>query len=285
MKRVIPVFLILSLLLSGCGIIARVAPATPTPSALPEFVFTRENFPDLAAGPSLSPLAEAVAALLLGESRDSASGILDVLGTGDGFSALSAGDCGLLLAAEPSDALLAKLNGKAELAPVARDALVFWVSDANSAESLTSAQLSDIFTGKTTNWSQLGGENIPIVPFVRDGDSGSRMAAERLLTDGKPLVGTESAVFDGDEGAIGLCFYHYADAMKMTDGRRLLSVDGVAPSAESIAAAEYPFVARYVAAISASAAEGSPERVLWAWLQGAEGQKFIVSEGYVPAAD
>jgi len=57
----------------------------------------------------------------------------------------------------------------------------------------------------------------------------------------------------------------------------------VAPSAETTASGEYPLVAEYYAVIAADAAEDSPERVLWEWLQGPDGQDFIASQGYVPA--
>ena len=64
---------------------------------------------------------------------------------------------------------------------------------------------------------------------------------------------------------------------------RLLEVDGVAPTAENIASGEYPLCVDVLAGISASAADDSPERALWLWLQGGVGQAFISSQGYLEA--
>ena len=58
-------------LLSGCGIIAEKPEVTPAPEAESQFVFTRENFPVVEGGAALEPLAESVASVMLGESRES----------------------------------------------------------------------------------------------------------------------------------------------------------------------------------------------------------------------
>ena len=106
MKRVFPVILAaLMLLLAACAP-GPAAEETPTPSAThtlaPEgtgqpFVFTRENFPRLNGSTSAVPLAQAVASVLLGESRDEVAGLASFSRTTASYRALMAGEADLVL--------------------------------------------------------------------------------------------------------------------------------------------------------------------------------------------
>src|SRR6185436_14907232 len=57
--------------------------------------------------------------------------------------------------------------------PVALDGLAIAVNNSNSVKSLTMDQLSNIYTGRVTNWKQVGGSDAPIVVFGRDSNSGT----------------------------------------------------------------------------------------------------------------
>ena len=87
--------------------------------------------------------------------------------------------------------------------------------------------------------------------------------------------------YDDDTGAIGYTVYYYANDMNMAQGLKVLSVDGVAPDAESIRSGSYPFLNPYYAVMAADQEEGSPTEVLFRWLLGAEGQALVAHEGYV----
>ena len=56
---------------------------------------------------------------------------------------------------------------------VARDAIAVVVNPANPVERLTLPQLSDIYTGRTTNWQEVGGEDRPVVVLSRESNSGT----------------------------------------------------------------------------------------------------------------
>jgi phosphate transport system substrate-binding protein len=73
--------------------------------------------------------------------------------------------------------------------PVALDALAIYVNPQLSIPALTVSQIKDIYTGKITNWSQVGGPNIPITPISRDpADGGTpEFFIERVLTN-EPLA-------------------------------------------------------------------------------------------------
>ena len=98
MKRLIPILLIfaLALALGGCGDFA--PDPTAAPSSTSEYSFDRSNFPALAGGTAQEPLAEAIAAIMLGETRESVSDLLSFGSTGDAWAALESGEAGLVLA-------------------------------------------------------------------------------------------------------------------------------------------------------------------------------------------
>jgi len=288
MKKLFPIFLTAALLLSGCGIIAETPEPTPTPEVVPQFVFTEETFPRIEGTAALEPLAGAVASVMLGISREDAAEFLDMGDTAQSYTDLAGGSCGLVLAPEIAELPSGQETASfCEFAPVAKDALVFYVSDLNPVDSLTVEQLTKIYTGEYTNWSQVGGDDVEIEAFTLSSWSGSQAVMESLVMDGLDFgvsaAADSESVFDGSDGAIGYSLYAYAENMQTLDNYKIIEIEGVAPSAETTASGEYPLVTEYCAVIAADAAEDSPERVLWEWLQGPDGQEFIAAQGYVPA--
>ena len=91
------------------------------------------------------------------------------------------------------------------------------------------------------------------------------------------------AIYDGAENAIGYNVYYYVSTMKLDENIRLLSVNGVAPSTKSIASGSYPFVNDFYAVIRSDAPKGSPQRILFDWIQTTDGQALVSHEGYVAA--
>ncbi len=63
-------------------------------------------------------------------------------------------------------------NFKLDQIPVAMDGITFYVNPKLSIPGLNTTQIKDIYTGKITNWSQVGGPNLPITPLSRDPESG-----------------------------------------------------------------------------------------------------------------
>ena len=138
--------------------------------------------------------------------------------------------------------------------PIGRDALVFIVNGQNPVESLTRSQLVDIYAGRITNWSEVGGPDQPIVAFQRDGTSGSQTLFKKLLMGSEPLMeaptelrpGMMGGLIDGLAGysgagnALGYSVFYYASEMYQKPGLKFLAVDGVAPSAETIGDGSYP---------------------------------------------
>ncbi|MGI5962170.1 MAG: PstS family phosphate ABC transporter substrate-binding protein [Lawsonibacter sp.] len=265
------------------------------------FVFTRENFPRLDGSTSTAPLAETICAVLLGENRESVADLIHFSRTTQSYRNLMAGERDLVLAAEPEGEVLTQLEEEGHwlYTPFATDALVFVVNADNPVDNLTWNQVQKIYTGEITNWKEVGGDDLEIVPFQRNQGAGSQTMFEKLVMQGQPpmpapeawvpdsMVGLMDAVraYDNSPSAIGYTVYYYANDMEMARGLKVLSIDGVAPDTQSIRNGTYPFLNPYFIAIDQNTPSDSPTRILYDWVLGVEGQKLAAGEGYVPVLD
>mgnify|MGYP001115660288 CR=1 FL=1 len=295
--------LLVLLLLSACGN-ADTAPEPtqpPEPAPTPEeslFTFTRENFPKLDGSTSTAPLAEAVCSVLLGESREEVADLVQFSKTTNAYRNLLYGGADLLIVGEPNETILMEKEEAGfqwEQTPFATDAFVFVVNEDNPVDSITVDQARKIYTGEITNWKELGGEDRAIIPFQRNAEAGSQSIMEKLVMQGTPMmeaptdyiVGTMGQLmeavksYDGSPGAIGYSVYYYAEEMRMAQGLKLLALEGVEPTPETIRREEYPLLNPKYVVIPAAAAEDAPNRVLYNWLLGEEGQRLVAHEGYV----
>lgn len=320
--KVLPAALAAALLLTACG---PKAPAGPTGGSGVQsepagssssvgssaassgeapagaYVFTRETMPRLDGSTSTAPLARAMCAVLLGEDQDQVSDLVHFSRTTQSYWNLMNGDADLLLAAEPTPEVMEELNRQErwELTPFATDALVFVVNQDNPVDSLTVEQVQKIYTGEITNWSQVGGEDLDIVPFQRNKEAGSQTMFEKLVMDGldpmePPVAWTADSMngllnavreYDNSAAALGYTVYYYANDMEMARGLKVLAIDGVSPSAQAIRDKEYPFLNPYFVAIQRDLPQDSPIRILYDWVLGPDGQKLAALEGYVPVTD
>lgn len=272
----------------------------PTESAAPVFRFTRENFPRMDGSTACVPLAEAVASVLLGESREQAADLVHFNRTTQSFRNLKDGLCDILIVGQPKASVFDEMKEAGfeyEIETLARDGLVFVVNESNPVNSLTTEQIRKIYTGEITNWKEVGGNDAEIVPIQRNEGAGSQALMIKLIMGDTPLMEapkdyvsgsmgdlmTAVKSYDGSANAIGYSVYYYAHDMEMAKGLKLLAVDGVEPSRETIASREYPHLNDIYCVIPASAPADSPNRILYEWLCTADGQALIAEEGYVAA--
>lgn len=128
----------------------------------------------------------------------------------------------------------------------AYDGIAIIVNPANEAVAdLTAEQLSDIYSGKITNWSQVGGEDQEIFVVSREASSGTRSAFEELigLEDAGGLTETAAtsegngpvqAAVAENENAIGYVSFSFID-----DSVKALTINGVEATAENAKSGEY----------------------------------------------
>ena len=174
-----------------------------------------------------------------------------------------------------------------------------WMDLCLSSTRMTQAQLVDIYTGKITNWSEVGGDDVEIIPFQRNEEAGSQTAMKKLVMGDIPMMEAPAEYVSGAMGdlvevvasyndsaaAIGYTVYYYAHDMKMADGLKMIAVDGVQPGAETIRSHEYPFINDSYVVIAAGLPDDAPAKVLYNWIMSAEGQRLVAHEGYVSAMD
>lgn len=125
--------------------------------------------------------------------------------------------------------------------------MVGFAAVVNSKAGITDISKEDlikVFTGEVTNWSDVGGENIPITVINRGPSSGTRAVFDKLALDGKEEV--EGIIEDSNEGVktsveeIDGAISYLATSYIIGDlGFQILSIDGVEPTPENIVADKY----------------------------------------------
>jgi phosphate transport system substrate-binding protein len=115
-----------------------------------------------------------------------------------------------------------------------------------AVKSLTRAQIQDIFTGKATNWSALGGPALPIVVVNRSRNSGTRAVFAKTVMGGKPIADsalTEDAtatVISTVKQTPGAISYVAFSWIK-DSGLNALAIDGVGPADRNVVTGRYTF--------------------------------------------
>ena len=182
-----------------------------------------------------------------------------------------------------------------ETAPLAIDALVFIVNPKNPVKNLTADQVRKIYTGEITNWKEVGGVDHAITPYIRDTDSGSQEKMETLVMHGLTMIdGTYMPEIMGsmmdspyrqlefDEYGIAYTPFFYRTAMvRDLSNVTMLSIDGVAPSKESLRANKYPFVSSIYAAVRKTEDHESMAYRLYQFLFTKKGADMIDESGYI----
>ncbi len=178
---------------------------------------------------------------------------------------------------------------------VALDAIAVVVNPSNRVQTLTLGQVSDLYTGKLTRWSDVGGEDRPIVLLSRESNSGTYVYfLEQVLRLGQKkstaLFSSETLLMPSSEGisvevrqnpnAIGYDGLGYVTPdQKVLAVARDATVPAVLPSAATVTDGTYP-VSRPLFMYTAGEPSGAVGEYL-AWIVG-EGQALVQGLGFVP---
>jgi phosphate transport system substrate-binding protein len=174
---------------------------------------------------------------------------------------------------------------------VARDGIAIVVNPANPVKELSMEQLYKIYTGKVTNWKELGGLNEPILIFSRESSSGTYVFfQEHVLKDedyaqSARLMPSSSTIVEAvaeDKGAIGYVGLGYTDPgkIKVVPVKKDDKTAAVVPSEESVRAGTYAVARPLYLYIQ----ENAPEAVkqLVSFCLSDKGQAIVREAGYVP---
>ena len=216
------------------------APASSVSELEPIGLFTVEDFPKLDGSTACIPLMAQMMADTTGIDLEVAQSGISVSTTAyawENFGLYPDEEytARMLVVYEAPDYVkeeLKEANAQLEQKPIGRDALVFIVNENNPVKSLTRQQLKDIYAGKITNWKEVGGEDLAIVPFQRGEDSGSQTLFQKLLIQGGELMDPPTelaptamgelvdslAAYNNSANAIGFSVYYYIDQMYSQPG-------------------------------------------------------------------
>lgn len=262
------------------------------------FQFTDKNFPTLDGSTSMKPLGIALLQVLVGKDYDAAEAMIDFHRTTKSFDYLVDGDSDLLLVANPNSMvfdMMDEKNFKYDMEEIAVEGLVFMVNSTNPVDSLTIDQIKGIYTGEITNWSEVGGLDLPIAPFQRNDTSGSQVMMIDTVMGDTPMMEAPTELvsvdmgdlidavrgYDNQANAIGYTVYYYAANMEMADGLKIIKVEGVEPSESTLASGEYPLLSHYYAVMK-STNYNSSTKILFDWLVSDDGKELLRMLGYVP---
>ncbi len=197
-----------------------------------------------------------------------------------GYQAIVDGTTDILFCASPSAEQKQYAEEKGvELiyVPIGLEAFVFFVNENNPVDNLTTKQVRGIYSGEYTNWSQVGGANRIINPVTRLEGSGSQSAMNSFMGDVEIAPKSPLAIAGA---SIGFSFRYYMNDMVSNDSVKMLSLNGIYPSAENIRNGSYPIIAQFYAIYRAdNKNENIP--ILIDWILSEEGQELIEKSGYV----
>ena len=194
------------------------------------------------------------------------------------FKGIVDGDVDIAFCAKPNDEQVQYGLDKGvelELTPIGREAFVFLVNKNNKVDNLSMQELKDIFTGKITNWSQVGGSYRPINVVQRNKGSGSQTALEKLIGEEiKPNF------FGPLGGSIGFSFRFYVEELTKHGHIKMLKLNDVYPDREHVQDNSYPIVSNFYAVTRKGETNPNVQKVL-DFVLSTTGQEIINEIGYV----
>ncbi|WP_342514125.1 substrate-binding domain-containing protein [Sporosarcina sp. FSL K6-1522] len=215
--------------------------------------------------------------------------------TGEAYENLLNGSVDMIFVLAPSEQQLAKakqVGKELTLTPIGKEAFVFFVNDKNPVQSLTRDDIKGIYSGNLTNWKEVGGKNKAIRAFQRPQDSGSQTALQHFMGDVPimdppvediaSLMGTiidQVSDYKNYSNAIGYTFRYYSTEMTKNASIRLLAVDGVEPTKETIRSGDYPITNELYAVTADS--DNPHVQAFIDWILSEQGQEIVEETGYV----
>lgn len=203
----------------------------------------------------------------------------------------------LILVTEPSDEELnmAKEAGVELIKkPICYDAFVFITHKDNPVDSLTVQQIRDIYSGKITNWKDVGGNDEKIKAYQREENSGSQTAMENLVMGEVGMIDPITvpiivgmgelvdmvAEYGNETSAIGYTYKYYIDTLYKNDDIKTIAIEGIEPTDDKIRSGEYTFSTNYYGVIRKGCEENIGGKFL-DWILSEEGQKCVKQAGYI----
>ena len=302
MKRILSILLGVALVLSLAACAQTTAPETtaaPTTAAPTTAATTASaatDAPETSAAPAVlsgtvstdgsTSMEKVIGALseAFMEANSKVTVTYNPTGSGTGIQAVQEGRCDIGLS---SRALKdeEKASGLQETV-LAYDGIAMIVNPANPVEDLTLEQIADIYTGKITNWSELGGSDSEIVLIGREAGSGTRSGFEEIV-EVKDLcqyrqelssTGDVIATVAQNPGAIG-----YASLASVKDTVKAVKVGGVTPSEETVKDGTYAIQRPFVLVTKEGVTLSETAQAFFNYAVSKDANAVVIAAGVVPA--
>ena len=206
-------------------------------------------------------------------------------GSGSGITAVQEGRCdiGLSSRALKDDEKSAGLVGTT----IALDGIAIIVHPDNPVSDLSVQQIADIYTGKITNWKDLGGEDAEIVLIGREAGSGTRDGFESVTGTKDACHYRQELTSTGDvittvsqnPAAIG-----YASLAALKDNVKAVRVDGVSPSEQTVKDGSYAVQRPFVLVTKDGTKLSDAAQKFFDFAVSSDAAKLIAAAGAVPVA-
>ncbi|MBO5477583.1 MAG: substrate-binding domain-containing protein [Clostridia bacterium] len=255
-----------------------------------------DNLPRLDGAAAVFPVYSAFVNATYPNTVSLNDGIFEYRNTVRGYRSLALKESDLFFGALPSKEQIdfAKEQGNEfEYTEIAKEAFVFFVHKDNPVESLTTEEIKKIYSGKITNWKEVGGKDEEIIAFQRNEGSGSQSMLIRFMA-GTPImdapteqvndlmVGIIDQVSDykNKTNSIGFSFRYYMEGIIKNPNVKILKVDGIEPNVQNIKNDKYPITTSLYAVTYKNNDNENVQKLL-DWILSDEGQEIIEKTGYV----
>ena len=223
----------------------------------------------------------------LGEAFQSETGIsftYNPTGSGSGIQAVSEGRCDIGLSSR--ELKEEEKNSGLVGTVLAYDGIALIVNTENKVVDLTLEQIAKIYTGEIKNWSEIGGNDQEIVLIGREAGSGTRDGFEAITDTEDKCVYRQQLTSTGDvitavsqnPGAIG-----YASLASIKDTVKVVRVDGVTPSEETIKNGSYVVQRPFLLVTSSKTELSESAQKFFDYITSEQAKSIISNAGVVSA--
>lgn len=205
-------------------------------------------------------------------------------GSGSGIKAVQDGRCDIGLSSRALKAEEKEAGLKETV--LAYDGIAIIVNPENPVSDLTIEQIADIYTGKITNWKDLGGNDAGIVLIGREAGSGTRDGFETITGTTDACQYRQELTSTGDvittvaqnPDAIG-----YASLASIKDTVKALSVGGVVPTEDTVKDGSYAIQRPFVLVTVEGKALSDSAQKFFDYITSSEAASLISAAGAVAA--
>ena len=214
-------------------------------------------------------------------------------GSGTGISALINGATDICNSSRPMkqsemDKLKDRYASMGVEIPCAKDGVTVFLNESNPVKELTLKQLSNIFSGRTKNWKEVGGPDQDIKLYGRENSSGTyvffkdNVVKTDYAASCQTLPGTAAVVnaVAKDKYGIGYGGAAYASGVKHCQVKKDDKSPTFVANAETVKSGQYP-ITRYLYMYLCNRPTGEIKAYI-DWILSAEGQKLVTEIGYFP---